>query len=751
MPEKANPVLSPKIRLPVQRKKENTSTGGDTTLTAHIRETVNQPASAHPADILALQRQYGNQAVQRLIQRKVTVGAANDPLEVEADRMADKVMGTSQPADVHRDASEEEEIQTKRIRRQEDEDEIQTKRADIRRSPEEEEELQAKRIQRQEDEDEIQAKRTDLLRAPEEEEEVQARPQGRNWSDSFDAGIDVENQLNAEKGGGAPLPGDVRGFMETHIGADFSSVRVHADGAAAKLNRKVAAQAFTHGSDIYMGTGKYRPDTTDGKRLLAHELTHVVQQGAAGPSVQRLIGRADFVRLSGEASKIAARNKSTYWRILKALEEYAKAKQPKDKKMILFQLGRDINTWLDKHREHKYVSQEPGADIDEYASDKGDLRKEEYLLKLKEEVKAEYSGKDTDEETPSDIIAELNEQSQFQEDHLKSLKQRGLPKTDKYSLTVVAAIENKDYLDFARKRLKITIAQKLKPFGKLSNAQIKQEAARQVVEQKYKDLDVEERLKKIEELADAGGEVGHTWVIFKHLTAGGQRISDESYGFWPLGGFNHPTLPVPGVVKSPDYQHDKDPEQRRLDFQITPEQYMKGLDRAVTLMKSPPDYKLIEYNCTKFARDIALTVGVTFPENAYLTVPTASMKAWNPNALFTEMGKNKGSYNPIEQAVDEAALRDERFKKLRSQLAELRLTFYSDDMERKSFTFDGEDFYWFWNRNKKTDFFRVVGENDKEVTLTDENRQFLVAAKEPYYTWNTKVTDILKEINGGHW
>jgi hypothetical protein len=751
MPEKANTVLSPNTKPPIHRKKDNLSVdSGAAAPAAHLRETIDQPASAHPAEILALQRQFGNQAVQRLIQRKVTVGAANDPLEVEADRMADKVMGASQSADIHRSAHEEEEVQTSRLQRQGEEEEIQTQRADIRRCGDVEQ-VQTRRIQRQADEDELQTKRADIQRAAPEEEEVQTQRQGKDRSDSFEAGADVESDLHKEKGSGAPLPGDVRGFMETRFGADFSGVRVHADGAAAKLNRKVSAQAFTHGSDIYMGDGKFRPDTSDGQHLLAHELTHVVQQGAAGPSVQRLIGRADFVRLSGEASKMAAHNKSTYWRILKFLDDYQKAKLPKDKKMILFQLGRDINTWLDQHREHKAVSDEPGADIDEYASDKGDMRKEKYLLKLKEEVKAEYTGKPSDEETPSEIIEGLNEAAQLEEEHVKTIKERGLPKTDKYSLTVVAAIENKDYLDFARKRLKVTIQQKFKPFGKLDNNQIKHEAARQVIEEKYKDLDAEERLEKIEELADAGGEVGHTWVIFKHLTSGGQKISENSYGFWPLDGFRHPTMPVPGAVVTPDTQHEKDPEQRRLDFQIKPEQYLKGLDRAVTVMKSPPEYRLIEYNCTKFARDIALTVGVTFPENAYMTVPKGSMKAWNPNALFNEMEKDKGSYNPIEQAAKAASNRDELFQKLRPQLTELPITVYTDDMERKPRRFDGEDFYWYWNKNKKLDFFRVLTENDKDVSLTDENREFLTAPKDVYYTWSTKVTEILKQINGGSW
>jgi ABC-type phosphate/phosphonate transport system substrate-binding protein len=66
--------------------------------------------------------------------------------------------------------------------------------------------------------------------------------------------------------------------MEPRIGADFGSVRVHTGSEAVQMNRELNAQAFTNGSDIYFGAGKYSPSSSDGKRLLAHELTHVVQQ-----------------------------------------------------------------------------------------------------------------------------------------------------------------------------------------------------------------------------------------------------------------------------------------------------------------------------------------------------------------------------------------------------------------------------------------------------------------------------------------
>jgi len=81
---------------------------------------------------------------------------------------------------------------------------------------------------------------------------------------------------------GQPLDADTRAFMEPRFGHDFSRVRVHADSRAAESARTVDALAYTVGSDIVFGTGRYAPDEDEGKRLLAHELTHTIQQSPQG-------------------------------------------------------------------------------------------------------------------------------------------------------------------------------------------------------------------------------------------------------------------------------------------------------------------------------------------------------------------------------------------------------------------------------------------------------------------------------------
>ena len=97
---------------------------------------------------------------------------------------------------------------------------------------------------------------------------------------------DAARAINAAGGGGSSLPDGVRSNFEGFFGADLSGVRVHADGQADNLCRSIEAQAFTKGNDVYFASGQYAPGTAGGDHLLAHELTHVVQQGA--PAISRV-------------------------------------------------------------------------------------------------------------------------------------------------------------------------------------------------------------------------------------------------------------------------------------------------------------------------------------------------------------------------------------------------------------------------------------------------------------------------------
>ncbi|MDH7444129.1 eCIS core domain-containing protein [Aquimarina sp. 2201CG14-23] len=145
----------------------------------------------------------------------------------------------------------------------------------------------------------------------EEEESIQEKrfvqkveePDGNSNSETSS----IESQLNS-KSGGASLPQETQSQMESGFGTDFSNVKVHTDSSAVQMNKDLGAQAFTHGNDIYFNEGKYDTTSTSGKHLLAHELTHTVQQGA---SVQpKMIQKADDEKSEEERNFIKTKDGS---------------------------------------------------------------------------------------------------------------------------------------------------------------------------------------------------------------------------------------------------------------------------------------------------------------------------------------------------------------------------------------------------------------------------------------------------------
>ncbi|MEQ9365624.1 MAG: DUF4157 domain-containing protein, partial [Leptospirales bacterium] len=82
--------------------------------------------------------------------------------------------------------------------------------------------------------------------------------------------------------GGSPLPRNERAFFESKMGHDFGAVRIHRDGQAGEAANSINARAFTRGNDIAFAPGEYRPESIEGRKLLAHELTHVTQQSGGG-------------------------------------------------------------------------------------------------------------------------------------------------------------------------------------------------------------------------------------------------------------------------------------------------------------------------------------------------------------------------------------------------------------------------------------------------------------------------------------
>jgi hypothetical protein len=162
------------------------------------------------------------------IQRSLTVGAVDDPMEKEADDMAGRVMRMPQPAFVQRKCAHCEE--------------------------------------------EEKARRKPLASF------IQKKAAG---SGNTPANQAVTNRISATQGGGQALPAATQSFMESRFGADFSGVRIHTGSYASELSTTLQAQAFTVGNDIYFNDGRFSPETDTGRHLLAHELTHTIQQQGA--------------------------------------------------------------------------------------------------------------------------------------------------------------------------------------------------------------------------------------------------------------------------------------------------------------------------------------------------------------------------------------------------------------------------------------------------------------------------------------
>ncbi|MGH2919024.1 MAG: eCIS core domain-containing protein [Solirubrobacteraceae bacterium] len=118
---------------------------------------------------------------------------------------------------------------------------------------------------------------------------------------------DVEAAIVRTRGGGGALDAGVRDRLAPGLGDSLADVRVHTDDHADALSRSVCARAFTTGADVYFARGEYRPGTSDGDSLLAHELTHVVQQrgvSTTGPLTVSEPGDAFEVEADSVASEL---------------------------------------------------------------------------------------------------------------------------------------------------------------------------------------------------------------------------------------------------------------------------------------------------------------------------------------------------------------------------------------------------------------------------------------------------------------
>jgi hypothetical protein len=216
------------------------------------------------------------------IQPKLTVSHRGDEYELEADRIADQVMGMPSRRSMSAETSSPQISLIPIAQREYSQGQKELQREPLiepdRKSPPEDKAAQVKpaddegHLQRK-----LKGKGAEGCTSCEEEEHIQTKEGGGGT----DAGVaKVESRIGSTSGGGERLPEPTRKFFENRFGRDFSNVRVHADSPAIQMNREINARAFTHQEHIYFNAGEYPPTTEKGKHILAHELTHVVQQNA---------------------------------------------------------------------------------------------------------------------------------------------------------------------------------------------------------------------------------------------------------------------------------------------------------------------------------------------------------------------------------------------------------------------------------------------------------------------------------------
>jgi hypothetical protein len=225
---------------------------------------------------------------QTQIQAKLAIGAVGDKYEQEADRVASQVVQKiNAPASVQREPEEEDELQ------------LMPAISSLQREPEEEEE----ELQMKPDISSIQR------HAGHEEEELQAKSlvQRRDTYDGGEASADLESSIQSARSSGQALDPDLQAKMGEVMGADFSGVKVHTDSQSDQLNKSIQAKAFTTGQDLFFRQGTYDPGSRGGQELIAHELTHVVQQNQnvirREPQAAPQQGTSDMAKLYEEAAE----------------------------------------------------------------------------------------------------------------------------------------------------------------------------------------------------------------------------------------------------------------------------------------------------------------------------------------------------------------------------------------------------------------------------------------------------------------
>src|SRR5690606_30517345 len=227
---------------------------------------------------------------------------------------------------------------------------------------------------------------------------------------------------------------------------------------------------------------------------------------------------------------------------------------------------------------------------------------------------------------------------------------------DRYTVTMAVAQEETGWWDMVKKVKKIGLKKMIQSPRKLIRNIKGGEAEEYLLGKmlKYEDRlpkEAEKQAQAIEAASDLFHTVGHTWV--RLTTYVGTKVKDHySFGFWPRkigdsGGYSMDKY-VPGQVRHPDVVHESDDLKRYFVKSVNANQFEAALALAQERFISPPAYHLLDYNCTKFAREIIKAAGGSYPGKGVFP-----KIGFSPGELFSKLGKRKDKIKPGEQVMQD--------------------------------------------------------------------------------------------------
>lgn len=529
------------------------------------------------------------------LQAKLKINAPNDSYEQEADRVADAVM--RMPAEA------------------------------LQRQPLEEEEkmLQAKPA-------DPGANCPDLQRQVEEKEEEEFLQPKRD-GDRVEVTPELESGISSSRGDGRPLSEKDRTFFEPRMGLDLGNVKVYTGSQAADLTHQINARAFTLGSDIYFGAGQYSPESFEGKKLLAHELAHVIQQSTD-------YAKPEIVQRQSVATGVGAGGLSQEW-----LHQIAR---------VLYQAMKGPGT--DEEAIYSAFSGRTQAQVDAIAR----VYKENYRRNLLADLKDELTGSEMEHLAIFSPTAASGAPGSAQKarafaDMVAAQLNRAMDRTGTDEEAIYAALTGRiqaeiDAIKAAYKRLtKRELEADIR--DEMSGEELKRalfllnQNANSDVDNVRLHLftDIDEKDLGLGDVLE--GRVGHTWISLEYkdptkvpatvhpdhepLLRTGGKYSDPM-GFWPAINENiyysdNPFASwVKGWMRHPDRAHEgseKATETWNIDDKAVPNviRYAES--------KRTAKYSVFFYNCTTFAKEAIESTGHSTP----------SMKKWGfamPNAVY---------------------------------------------------------------------------------------------------------------------